>query len=186
MNDECPNRLEKGFNYESVIWDLLDNHGIRYKSNPKRWKKWLQHTNTDFDLRVKTIRKGWLRVECKFTSKPIYHSWFMRDWYSRNCAVIVTNSIWHIPYEDKILLQKKGVKLLSTYQFLQYILKLNRREGNKYYLNRCVNRCLFDVDYDVCQSVLTDYVGSVSVWSGVLAVWKRKRLVESLDVGDWA
>ena len=124
-------RLEKGFNYEHENWSMLDVHAITYESNPQTFEEWCKHTNTDYDIRVKTLKKGWIRVECKFTLKHIYHSWFMRDWYSRDCDIIVTNNKLNVRYEDRKLLKETGRKLMNTYEFLNYILKLCKR-GNKY------------------------------------------------------
>jgi hypothetical protein len=119
-------RLRKGYDYESQVWTLLDSYRIDYKSNPKDYLEWLKRTGEGFDLRVFTVKKGWLKVEAKFTSKPIYHSWFVRDWLSRDAEIIVTNNIWHVPSNDRIMLKQRGIKLLGTFQFLSYIIRLNR------------------------------------------------------------
>lgn len=124
-------RHEKGFNYEQENWRMLDAHGVTYESNPQTFRKWRRTTCSNYDIRVKTVKKGWLRVECKFTLTHIYHSWFMRDWYSRDCDIIVTNDKWNVRYEDRKLLKEIGRKLMSTREFLNYIPKLCK-DGNKY------------------------------------------------------
>ncbi len=90
----------------------------------------MKHTGANYDIRVETD-KGWVRVECKFTLTHVYHSWFMRDWYSRSCDIIVTNDKWNVRYEDRKLLRKTGRKLMSTREFMNYVLKLCKK-GNKY------------------------------------------------------
>lgn len=127
-------RYQKGYLYEYEIWNSLKTHNVEYSSNPQTYSEWLKTTNTGYDIKVKINDDLWLKVECKYTSKPIYHSWFVRDWNSRDCDVIVTNCKWHVPFKDRELLREKNIKLFDTHEFLAYILKLCR-DGNKYYLN---------------------------------------------------
>lgn len=124
-------RGEKGFRYEYENCRILDAHGITYESNPQSYLEWVTTTMTDFDIKVRTTKKGWIRVECKFTLTHIHHCWFMRDWYPRNCDIIVTNDKWNVRYEDRKLLRETGRKLMNTYEFLNYILKLCK-DGNQY------------------------------------------------------
>ncbi len=124
-------RLEKGFNYEQENWRMLDAHSIIYESNPKTFLEWGRTTCSNYDIRVKTVKKGWIRIECKFTLTHIYHSWFMRDWHPRDCDIFVTNDEWNVRYEDRKLLRETGRKLMNTREFLNYILKQCKR-GNKY------------------------------------------------------
>jgi len=114
-------RYEKGYVFESVVWYQLDYFGVFYMSNPRRFEAWKKRTNSDFDL-VVDVDGLPKRVECKFTSKSIYHSWFMRDWFSRDCDVIVTNDKSHVPVECRRLLMFRGVELLDTQEFLMRVL----------------------------------------------------------------
>lgn len=137
------NNLVKGYNYERRIWDILDLSGIDYEGNPIIFEKWKRYTNRGYDILVSL--NGYLRVECKFTSKPIFHSWFMRDWYSRDCDIIVTNNVSNVPLEDRQLLKKKGIELLETYQFCHYLKELkNAIYGNKYVIFEYSNSSLFN------------------------------------------
>lgn len=126
-------RFQKGYLYEYDIWYSLDIHNVEYTSNPQIYSEWLKTTNTGYDLTVNTP-KGKLKVECKFTTTPIFHSWFIRDWYSRDADIIVTSNKWNLSSGDRELLKEKRVKLFNDYEFLWYILKLHRHH-NKYYLN---------------------------------------------------
>ena len=114
-------RYEKGYVFESTIWYKLDFFGVFYMSNPKSFAKWKQRTNSDFDLMVE-VDGELKRVECKLTLKPIFASWFRRDWLSRDSDFIVTNDKSHVPVECRRLLMFKGVELLDTQEFLMRVL----------------------------------------------------------------
>lgn len=135
QTEDSRSRLEKGFDYEKSVWNLLEGYKIEYEGNPKDFCSWKRVVGKPYDLRVFTVRKGWLKIECKFTTKRIYHSWFIRDWLSRDANIIVTNNIWNVPYADRGLLKEKGIKLMDTYQFLSYVIRLCKRRVTSLYLN---------------------------------------------------
>jgi len=126
--DDMP-RYAKGYFYEMAIQRMLRNLKAEYSGNPLQFEEWCKHTNTGYDIKL----EDGTRVECKFTLKPIFHSWFVRDWLSRDCDIIVTNNKWQISYTDRQKLRESGVKLMDTNEFLWYVSKLHRR-GNKYYV----------------------------------------------------
>ena len=119
----------KGYNYERQIWDILNSSGIDYEGNPIIFRLWNRFTIKGYDVRAYTHRKGWVKVECRFTSKPIYHSWFVRDWFHKlhTADIIVTNNKFHIPYQDRQTIREYGVKLFNTNEFCNYMLKQNKR-----------------------------------------------------------
>lgn len=120
-------RYLKGFKYERQIWDLLDNIGLEYQPNPIVFEQWKEETNKGFDIKLNIPRKGWLKVECKFISKPIFSSWFVRDWLSRDADIFVTNCKWNVPLKERQTLKERGSKLLETHEFYSYLLRLNRK-----------------------------------------------------------
>jgi hypothetical protein len=126
-------REVKGYLYEMKLQAGLDKRGIEFEANPSNFDEWKQKTATGYDLKIKT-KNGSILVEAKFTLKPIYHSWFIRDWLARSATIFVTNNKWNISYQDKRLLEQYHKKLLSTSEFYMYIEELNN--DNKYdYLN---------------------------------------------------
>jgi len=126
-------RYEKGFYFEMNIQTLLDNHNVLYEGNPIFFEDWKRHTNTGYDIIIDELH---LKVECKYLSKPIYESWFKRDWITRDADVYVTSDPYLVPYNCRRHLANVGKKLFTPYQFLAYISKLLR--GNKYNLNKHV------------------------------------------------
>jgi len=134
----------KGYDYESEIWDILDLSGIDYECNPIIFEsnnpkvvEWINPHNQleGYDILIPIV--GYptsLRVECKFVSKPIYHSWFVRDWLSRDCHIIVTNNKWNVPYEDRQLLKQRGIMLLDTVELYNYLFQLFNASSNQYIL----------------------------------------------------
>jgi len=138
--------LLKGYKFEWEIWNMLDLSGIDYESNPIIFEsnnpkvvEWINLHNQleGYDI---LIPKMELKIECKFTLKPIYHSWFVRDWLSRDCNIIVTNNKWNVPYEDRQLLKEKGVKLFETYELYNYLFELFNASTNKYIIFEYVNK----------------------------------------------
>jgi len=79
----------------------------------------------------------------------------MRDWYSRDCDVIVTNNKWNVPYEDRMLLKESGRKLLDTHEFLNYILRLCKK-GNKY--------VVFEYPNTYNKSLKTDLFSTITIF----------------------
>jgi len=148
MFSDSLSRLEKGFLYEQVGWNLLDSIDATYVSNPKEFSLWIRYTGTGHDLKIYGYK-----AEFKYTSKPIYHSWFLRDWLSRDADIFVTNNIWHVPAEDRELLKQRGKKLMDHFQFFWYVQKLCKK-GNKCNLNtarKCnLNLVLFSIKMNEC------------------------------------
>jgi hypothetical protein len=118
----------KGYYFEMAVQEILDRNGIDYLGNPKRFQQWKQYTIKGYDIRV-----NGKKVECKFALVPIYHSWFLRDWCSRNCDIIVTNNKFTLGNDDRLILKAKGVKLMDVMEFISWILE--NLDGNKYNLN---------------------------------------------------
>jgi hypothetical protein len=128
------NRLEKGFAYEMIIQRLLKANNVDFSANSNSFNEWLNYQIEGYDFKIWLPNGKTIRVECKLLLKPIFHSWFKRDWLTRNADVFVTNDVYSIPYEDRRILERQGKKLLSTTEFIVFIQKLIR--GNKYaYLN---------------------------------------------------
>jgi len=130
------NRRKKGFWYEMLVQSLLDVNDAQYTGNSALYHDWeaSQVKGYDISLSLSSLDGKVKRVECKFLLGPIYHSWFVRDWLSRDADIYVTNDVYAVPYACRRELQKKGKKLLSTTEFIMHIQKLTR--GNKYrYLN---------------------------------------------------
>jgi len=71
-------RLQKGFAFEMLVQNLLEERGIEYWGNPKDFDLWKQYTACGYDLQVKVKEGYWIKVECKFVLKKVYHSWFVR------------------------------------------------------------------------------------------------------------
>jgi hypothetical protein len=119
--DPTWDRLKKGYYYEMLTQERLSCFNISFIGNSSDFEEWKKHTNTDYDIMVYITDKKELRVECKFSLHSIYHSWFMRDWYSRDCDVIVTNDRWCLSISDIDLLHRKGVVLLDSKDLIPYI-----------------------------------------------------------------
>ena len=123
-------RYEKGFYFEMNVQMMLDAYGISYEGNPIFYDKWKQYTNTGYDIRIKELH---LKIECKYLSKPIYESWFTRDWLSRDADIYVTTNPNLVPYKCRRQLAQRRKKLFTPWQLICYSSKL--LWGNKYYLN---------------------------------------------------
>jgi ribosomal protein L44E len=105
-----------------------------YEGNPQTFSEWKQLTNKGYDVKVSTGNDSWVKIECKFTSKPVFYSWVQRDWSSRLCDVIVTNNKWNVPYEGRQEIKRMGIKLLDTCELIPYLMNL-LSHGNKRSLN---------------------------------------------------
>jgi hypothetical protein len=128
------NRQEKGFWYEMYTQSLLKANNVDFSGNSNSYSEWTSNQAKDYDIRINLPNGKTMKVECKLALKPVFHSWFERDWLSRDADVIVTNDIHVIDYEDRKTLEESGKKLLSTTEFVMYIQRIIR--GNKYvYLN---------------------------------------------------
>jgi hypothetical protein len=114
-----------GYIYEMDLQHYLDKLNVPYTANPRQYEEWLKHTSEGKDLVVCNIS-----VEAKFTQTKLFHSWIMRDWVSRSASIIVTNNKFNVSPEDRHLLQLYGKSLMSTYEFLWYVIDLCKR-GNK-------------------------------------------------------
>ena len=128
-------RMDKGYEFERYVQELLEEKGIQYVGNPKEWSKWLRYTATGYDIRVYVPSRGWIKVECKLALKHVYHSWFVRDWLSRRASIIVCNDPWKLSYKDRKELERRHIKLLTPTQFLCYITKLIHKGVTSVYLN---------------------------------------------------
>ncbi len=122
-------RYYKGYYYEMLVQENLASHNIDFNGNPSNFEEWKKTTNTNYDINVKVNDTVWLTVECKLTLTQVYDSWFYRDWYSRQCDIIVTNDKFHISLNARNILYSKGVVLLETYDLVPFI--NNLKEGNK-------------------------------------------------------
>jgi hypothetical protein len=125
--------MQKGFWYEIFNQTLLKINNINFYGNPNSYSEWQNKQLRGFDFRVKFPNGKTLKVECKLTLKPIYHSWFARDWLRRDADVYVTNDKFAVRYQDRRILEKQCKKLLSTTEFIMYLQKM--RDGNKRSLN---------------------------------------------------
>ena len=124
-------RYYKGYYYEMLVQENLANNGITYIGNPIDLEDWKRVTNTDYDIRVKIDPSTWLRVECKLTLTRLFDSWLIRDWYSRNCDVIVTNNVFNVPlYGRNLLATKKKIALVDTYKLVPYITEIQSGDLN--------------------------------------------------------
>jgi len=110
------NRCYKGYYYEMCIQQLLAKNDIPFLGNPSLYCEWSRHTNTDYDIKVRNIK-----IECKLTLTKVYHSWFKRDWISRDCDIIVTNCPYHLSKGDINRLEKKNVVLIQTNNLVSYL-----------------------------------------------------------------
>ena len=141
-------RYEKGFYFEMNIQTLLDEHNVNYEGNPIFYDEWKRTTRTGYDIKITGLN---FKVECKYLSKPIYESWFKRDWLSRDADIYVTTDPYFVPHQCRKQLANMGKKLFTPWQFIWYILKLSY--GNKCNLNmsllvscKTVNRLKLDVN----------------------------------------
>lgn len=123
-------RYAKGYFYEMDVQNQLDTHNISFNGNSRNYTKWLEQTNSGYDIKV-NIGNGTINIECKFTLTLIYHSWFIRDWLSRDSDIFVTNNKWNISYSDRRLLDEEHKKLFSICELIIYLQKL-MNNGNKY------------------------------------------------------
>jgi hypothetical protein len=133
--------LKKSINGEKgYVWELktqlrLDLKGIAYEGNPLEWEDWNKKTLPGYDIKIKDLN---IKIECKYLSKPIYNSWFYRDWMSRDADIFVTPDPYLLSYNQRREMARSHKKLLSLDEFIIYILKKLRRlslKGNKYNLN---------------------------------------------------
>lgn len=136
---ERERRNHIGHEYEFDHTLMFKRHEVEYESNPIFYWEWVKnnHKFKGFDALVKTP-KGNIKIEVKYTNYDIPHSWFLRDWISRNADIISTNCKWRISYEDRMLLKEKGIKLMNRMELLNYLLKLHRTP-NKYVLSLLSN-----------------------------------------------
>jgi hypothetical protein len=128
--NESWDRYYKGYYYEMIVQETLSVNNIEYIGNPIDIDEWKKTTNTDYDISVKVSDSSWLDVECKLTLSPhIYNSWFERDWFSRNCNIIVTNNKFHLSMYARNKLYIEGIALVNTESLVPYIKGII--EGNK-------------------------------------------------------
>jgi hypothetical protein len=128
------NRQEKGFYYEMHIQRLLKANSVDFSGNSSSYSEWTSNQAKDYDIRINLPNGKTIKVECKLALKPVFHSWFERDWLSRDADIFVTNDVFTISYDDRKTLEESGKKLLSTTEFVMYIQEMTR--DNKYaYLN---------------------------------------------------
>jgi hypothetical protein len=126
------NRNEKGFWYEIFNQTLFKINNIDSYGNSASYEEWLSKQIKGYDFRIRLPNGKIIKVEAKLTLKPIYHSWFMRDWLSRDADVYVTNDKFAVRYQDRRALDKQRKKLLSTTEFIMYLQKM--RDSNKHSL----------------------------------------------------
>jgi len=127
------NRYEKGFWYEIFNQTLFKINKIDFYGNSDSYEEWLDKQIKGYDFRIRFPNGKTIKVEAKLTLNPIYHSWFMRDWLSRDADVYVTNDKFAISYKDRRTLEKQHRKILSTTEFITYLQKIMK--GNKRSLN---------------------------------------------------
>jgi len=127
------NRLKKGFWYEIFNQALFKINNIDFYGNSHSYQEWLNKQIKGYDFRIRLPNDKTIKVEAKLTLKPIYHSWFVRDWLSRDADIFVTNDKFTVSYKDRRELEKQHKKLLSTTEFIMYLQKM--RGGNKRSLN---------------------------------------------------
>jgi len=127
------NRYEKGFWYEIFNQALYKINNIDFYGNSPSYQEWLNKQIKGYDFRIRLPNGKAIKVEAKLTLKPIYHSWFVRDWLSRDADIYVTNDKFAVSYKDRRELEKQHKKLLSTTEFIMYLQKM--RDGNKRSLN---------------------------------------------------
>jgi hypothetical protein len=130
LSDESLTRYEKGYHYEMVIQNIMDEMNIDYEGNSKNPVTWRKSTNTGFDIRIKTPKGTWLTIECKLCLKPIYSCWVKRDWLSRTADIFVTNNLYCISYKDRREFEKRGKKLMSTTELIIFLERLFRKKLN--------------------------------------------------------
>jgi len=144
-------RLEKGYEFEMYIQELLEERGIEYSGNPREWSEWLKHTATGFDIRIRLPNGKWITIECKFLSKRVYPSWFSRDWDSRTADVFVTSDKFLIPFSIRY---KYPRPIMTVTEFLVWLgkkLRRSRRVTSIVYLN--IPSTHLNVPSSVCLSV---------------------------------
>lgn len=114
---------QKGFKFEMEVQNVLDNLHIDYTGNPNIWNSWIKEQGSSQDYDIKLDYNN-LRIECKYVSVRPYHNSFLRDWYQRDCDIIVTSNKDLVSIQDKELLKSKGVKLLGITELFYYLSKL--------------------------------------------------------------
>lgn len=125
---------QKGCWYEGYVQYLLEMNDVNYIGNPVNFGAWKSNPTKGYDIIVTHPNGRKTKVECKMLLRPIYHSWFYKDWLSRDADIYITNDVYAVPYKCRKLLRERGKKLLSTTEFIMYVQK--RIRGNKYsYLN---------------------------------------------------
>ena len=175
--------LDKGYEFEMYIQDILEEKRLEYLGNPKEWSEWLRYTATGYDIRVYVPSRGWIKVECKLALKHVYHSWFVRDWLSRRASIIVCNDPWKLSYKDRKELERRHIKLLTPTQFLCYITKLIHKGVTSVYLNIFKDMSKA-VSERVCLSV-SDGARCVAATHSELVVMSdiRQKTEDSIDRG---
>jgi hypothetical protein len=129
----CSN-LQKGYLFEMYTQSVLHNLGVRYEGNPTQYEVWLSHKSSPHDAKVK-LRDVWFKMECKLCLKPIFRSWFERDWLSREADVYVTNNKEAIPKKCRKELRRRGKKLFNIAELVKWIQK-KQIQGPKPLTNR--------------------------------------------------
>jgi hypothetical protein len=169
------NRYAKGFWYEMFNQKLLETNHIGFSGNPNSFSNWMESQIKGYDLKVRLPNGKTIKLECKLLLKPIFHSWFMRDWLTRDADVFVTNDAHSIPYGDRRTLQKHRKKLLSTTEFIVYLSKLMKRGNNQkvesYSTTTNINKYLLESKYRVL---------SFRIWLSKILASLRSGLVDNL------
>jgi hypothetical protein len=115
-------RLQKGYLYEMHVQSLLDKLGVSHNSNPKQYEQWKGHKGKPYDIKMK-LQGMWYKVECKLCLKPIFKSWFKKDWLKRDADIFVTNDKNAIPKKCRKQLKRRGRRLFDTIEFMKWVLK---------------------------------------------------------------
>lgn len=142
----------KGFSYEilTALPQMTKIPGIQYQHNPNNYYDWLSENQKNKHDGIVTLPNGetitleFKRRDCQ----KVYHSWFMDCWYPRESDWIVTNNVECISYNDRVLLESKGVRLFSLSEALVEIGRLVRNilHPRKYlYFNRLISNIINNI-----------------------------------------
>ena len=113
-------RLRRGYYFEKLVAEILNNLGVPYRSNPiESFSLWLFNTSSTHDLEL-FDRK--IEVKYNNPNTKLYKSYLKRDWIPR-ANLIVTNDdspLWH---NKKLLkyLKRHGKKVISLSKFIMWV-----------------------------------------------------------------